>query len=92
MRVVRMRLGDELIELTEYLTPRGRPVPGDSRGNDRWFQHIAIIVSDMDRAYARLREAKAQHASPAPQRLPDWNPTAGGIRAFLLSSELRRDQ
>src|SRR5712691_5136334 len=84
MRVVRMRLGDDLIELTEYLTPRGRPVPGNSRGNDGWFQHIAIIVSDMDRAYARLREAKVQHASPAPQRLPDWNPKAGGIRAFYF--------
>jgi catechol 2,3-dioxygenase-like lactoylglutathione lyase family enzyme len=84
MRVVRMRLGDELIELTEYLTPRGRPVPADSRANDHWFQHIAIIVSDMDRAYARLREAKVQHASPAPQRPPDWNPKAGGIRAFYF--------
>ena len=84
MRVVRMRLGDELIELTEYLTPGGRPVPADSRANDHWFQHVAIIVSDMDRAYARLREAKVQHASPAPQRLPDWNPKAGGIRAFYF--------
>jgi catechol 2,3-dioxygenase-like lactoylglutathione lyase family enzyme len=45
MRVVRMRLGGESIELTEYLTPRGLPVPADSRGNDRWFQHIAIIES-----------------------------------------------
>ncbi len=84
MRVVRMRLGDESIELTEYLTPRGRPMPLDSRGNDRWFQHVAIIVSDMDRAYARLHEHRAQHASPAPQRLPDWNPKAGGIRAFYF--------
>src|SRR5215467_9457247 len=55
MRVVRMRLGDEFIELTEYLAPKGRPIPVDSRSNDRWFQHIAIIVSDMDKAYARLR-------------------------------------
>ena len=29
MRVVRMRLGGEAIELTEYLTPRGRPIPVD---------------------------------------------------------------
>src|SRR5437867_2189175 len=84
MRVVRMRLGDESIELTEYLTPRGRPVPADSRGNDRWFQHIAIIVSDMDRAYARLHQHRVQHASPAPQRLPDWNANAAGIRAFYF--------
>jgi catechol 2,3-dioxygenase-like lactoylglutathione lyase family enzyme len=84
LRIVRMRLGDEEIELTEYLAPRGRPVPFDSRSNDLWFQHIAIIVSDMDAAYSKLREHKVQHASPAPQRLPDWNPNAGGIEAFYF--------
>src|SRR6516164_5909125 len=51
MRTARMRLGDDCIELTEFLAPRGQPVPADSRANDRWFQHIAIITSDMDRAY-----------------------------------------
>jgi catechol 2,3-dioxygenase-like lactoylglutathione lyase family enzyme len=84
LRVVRLRLGDESIELTEYLTPRGRPIPADSRSNDRWFQHIAIIVSDMDKAYAWLRQHKVEHASSGPQRLPDWNPNAGGIRAFYF--------
>src|SRR5947208_2050500 len=34
MRVVRMRLGDEFIELTEYLAPNGRPIAVDSRSND----------------------------------------------------------
>jgi catechol 2,3-dioxygenase-like lactoylglutathione lyase family enzyme len=84
MRVVRMRLGGEQIELTEYLTPRGRPIPVDSRSNDRWFQHVAIIVADMDKAYDRLRQHHVEHASPAPQRLPDWNTAAGGIRAFYF--------
>jgi catechol 2,3-dioxygenase-like lactoylglutathione lyase family enzyme len=84
MRVVRMRLGDEFIELTDYLAPEGRPVPVDSRSNDRWFQHIAIIVSDMDRAYRWLRQHKVQHASSGPQRLPDWNKNAGGIEAFYF--------
>jgi catechol 2,3-dioxygenase-like lactoylglutathione lyase family enzyme len=84
MRVVRLRLGNEQIELAEYLAPRGRPIPDDSRSNDRWFQHVAIIVSDMDRAYAVLRAHKAQHASTGPQRLPDWNPNAGGIEAFYF--------
>lgn len=83
-RVVRMRLGDEFLELTEFLAPRGRPIPVDSRSNDGWFQHIAIIVSDMDRAYAHLRRHKVQHASPGPQRLPDWNANAGGIEAFYF--------
>ena len=84
MRVVRMRLGDEFIELTEYLAPKGRPIAVDSRSNDRWFQHIAIIVSDMDKAYARLRENKVEHASSGPQRLPDWNKNAAGISAFYF--------
>jgi len=84
MRVVRMRLGDEYIDLTEYLAPKGRPVPVDSRSNDRWFQHIAIITSDMDRAYALLRQNKVEHASTGPQRLPDWNKNAGGIKAFYF--------
>jgi catechol 2,3-dioxygenase-like lactoylglutathione lyase family enzyme len=84
LRIVRMRLGEEEIELTEYLAPRGRPIPSDSRSNDLWFQHIAIIVSDMDAAYSRLREHRVQHSSPGPQRLPDWNPNAGGIEAFYF--------
>jgi catechol 2,3-dioxygenase-like lactoylglutathione lyase family enzyme len=85
MRVARLKLGDEAIELTEYLAPRGKPFPGDSRSNDRWFQHVAIIVSDMDRAYARLRQFKAPHLSSGPQRLPDWNKNAGGIKAFYFA-------
>ena len=84
IRTARLRLGDEFIELSEYLAPKGRTIPTDSRGNDRWFQHVAIIVSDMDRAYAWLRQNKVQHASSGPQRLPDWNKNAGGIQAFYF--------
>jgi catechol 2,3-dioxygenase-like lactoylglutathione lyase family enzyme len=84
MRVVRMRLGDEQIELTEYLAPKGRPIPVDARSDDRSFQHIAIIVSDMDKAYAWLRQNRVEHASSGPQRLPDWNKNAAGIRAFYF--------
>lgn len=84
LRIVRLKLGEETITLTEYLTPKGRPVPADSRSNDRWFQHIAIIVSDMDRAYARLSKHNVRHVSTAPQRLPDQNPNAGGIEAFYF--------
>jgi catechol 2,3-dioxygenase-like lactoylglutathione lyase family enzyme len=84
IRVVRLRLGDESIELTDYLAPEGRPIPVDMRSNDKWFQHIAIVVSDMDKAYQRLREFKVQHASTGPQRIPDWNKAAAGIRAFYF--------
>src|SRR5712675_3025039 len=89
MRVVRLRLGDEFIELTEYLAPKGRPIPVDSRSNDLWFQHIAIIVSDMDKAYQHLRAHHVRHASSGPQTLPDWNPNAGGISAFYFKDSDR---
>ncbi|MGE5323599.1 MAG: VOC family protein [Actinomycetota bacterium] len=84
IRVARLQLGEEQLELTEYLAPRGRPVPVDSRSNDRWFQHVAIIVRDMDAAYSWLRKNKVQFASSGPQTLPAWNKNAGGIKAFYF--------
>jgi catechol 2,3-dioxygenase-like lactoylglutathione lyase family enzyme len=84
MRVVRLRLGDEYLQLVEFLAPRGRPAPVDARSNDRWFQHVAIIVSDMHSAYARLRRLKVQQASTGPQLLPKTIPGAAGIRAFYF--------
>jgi catechol 2,3-dioxygenase-like lactoylglutathione lyase family enzyme len=84
MRIARLKLGAETLELTQYLAPEGRPIPPDMRSNDRAFQHIAIIVSDMDKAYRHLREHKVRHASTGPQRLPDWNKNAGGIEAFYF--------
>ncbi len=84
IRFVRLRLGDEQIELHEYLAPKGRPIPPDARSNDKAFQHVAIIVSDMAKAYARLREFKVSHASTGPQRLPEYIKAAAGIEAFYF--------
>jgi catechol 2,3-dioxygenase-like lactoylglutathione lyase family enzyme len=83
-RVVRLALGNEILELTDYLTAGGRAIPADSRSNDAWFQHVAIVVADMDSAYAWLRAHRVVHASTGPQTLPAWNPGAGGIRAFYF--------
>jgi catechol 2,3-dioxygenase-like lactoylglutathione lyase family enzyme len=84
VRVERMQLGEEFIELTQFLAPRGRPMPADTRANDGWFQHVAIIVSDIEKGYSRLRSFKVEQASTGPQRLPDWNPNAGGIKAYYF--------
>ena len=83
-RLVKLRLGSEEIELTEFLAPKGRPMPPDIRANDRLFQHVAIVVSDIAKAYGVLRARNVEHASTGPQRLPDWNPNAGGISAFYF--------
>ncbi len=84
MRIVRMRLGNEFVDLTEYLAPRGRPIPVDSRSNDLWFQHIAIVVRDMDQAFEKLRALKVQFVSTGPQTLPASLPAAAGIKAFYF--------
>jgi catechol 2,3-dioxygenase-like lactoylglutathione lyase family enzyme len=84
LRVATLQLGDERITLTEHLANPGRPIPDDSRSFDHWFQHVAIVVSDMDRAYERLQAHKVTHVSTAPQTLPGWNRDAGGIKAFYF--------
>jgi catechol 2,3-dioxygenase-like lactoylglutathione lyase family enzyme len=84
IRIALLQLGDEQLQLTQFLAPIGRPMPADSRGNDRWFQHVAIIVSDMDRAYAWLRKHGVAQASTGPQLLPKWNSNAGGISAYYF--------
>src|SRR5262245_16078471 len=35
VRIERLKLGDESIELMQFVAPRGRPIPVDSRSNDR---------------------------------------------------------
>jgi catechol 2,3-dioxygenase-like lactoylglutathione lyase family enzyme len=84
LRVVELQLGDETIELTEFLTDKGRSIPLDSRSHDRWFQHLAIVVSDLHRADQHLRQHSTVRVSPQPQTLPDWNPVAGGIQAIYF--------
>jgi catechol 2,3-dioxygenase-like lactoylglutathione lyase family enzyme len=84
LRVARLRLGSEEIELSEYLAPQGRPLPQDSRSNDLWFQHVAIMVRDIDAAYKWLRAHHVQHVSSGPETLPAWNAQAGGIQAFYF--------
>jgi len=84
MRIVRMQLGKEYIDLIQYLTPQGRPIPADSRSNDLWFQHVAIVVRNMDQAFEVLRRLKAQFVSTAPQTLPASIPAAAGIKAFYF--------
>jgi catechol 2,3-dioxygenase-like lactoylglutathione lyase family enzyme len=84
VKIANLRLGLESVQLIEYRTPRGRPVPLDSRSNDAWFQHLAIVVSDMDAASARLQGHKVRQISTAPQVLPEWNQNAAGIKAFYF--------
>jgi catechol 2,3-dioxygenase-like lactoylglutathione lyase family enzyme len=82
IRIVTLQLGDELIRLMQYLNLAGKPIPSDSQSNDLWFQHLAIVVSDMASAYDHVRSFLVDPISTAPQTIPLENKTSGGVQAF----------
>ena len=84
VRIVSLRLGAESIRLMDFDGADSRAIPADTRSNDLWFQHLAIVVSDMDAAYHRLLSEGVTHVSTAPQTLPDYLPNAAGIKAFYF--------
>jgi catechol 2,3-dioxygenase-like lactoylglutathione lyase family enzyme len=71
VRIVSLQLGQETIRLMQFLNAQSKAVPADSKSNDLWFQHFAIIVSDMDKAYAQLQKFSFSPISPEPQTLPN---------------------
>jgi catechol 2,3-dioxygenase-like lactoylglutathione lyase family enzyme len=75
-----MRLGAQDIALVRFAR-QGRPYPRDSRSDDLWFQHLAIVVNDMDAAYAHLSLSAVWRpiSDGGPQLLP---PSNGAVRAF----------
>ena len=82
VRHVTLQLGEESITLEQYLSPVGQPIPVDSRSNDLWFQHFAVVVSDMDKAFEHVREFPITSISSAPQTIPESNKAAAGIKAY----------
>lgn len=84
--LVKLRLGDELLYLIQFLPGYENLYQEDSRSHDLWFQHIAIVVSDMDKAYARLMKHGIRSISHSPQTIPDWNESGRGVKAFYFRS------
>lgn len=80
VRTTRLAIGDQHVELMAF-EPPGRPNPAGSDSSDLWFQHLAIIVSDIGAAYAQLRKAGrfAPISENGPERLP---PESGSVSAF----------
>ena len=75
-----LRLGLERIELLAF-EPAGSAYPFKSHSPDLWFQHFAIIVSDMEAAFARLQAAGGfvPISVGGPVVLPA---SSGGVTAF----------
>ena len=82
--MVKLELGEEHIYLQDFEGGEGKTIPADSKSNDLWFQHMAIVVSDMEQAYGELRSQNVTHVSTFPQTLPETIPAAAGIKAFYF--------
>lgn len=82
VRRASLKLGDEMVHLEQFVSPAGERVPVDSRSNDLWFQHFAIVVSDMENAFAHVQKFAITGISSAPQTIPESNQAAAGIKAY----------
>jgi catechol 2,3-dioxygenase-like lactoylglutathione lyase family enzyme len=78
-RAVAMEIGQERVEFVQFQVP-GRPYSANSQSSDRWFQHFAIVVGDMDAAYARL--GWVHFSAIFEGGLQTLPPETGGVRAF----------
>jgi catechol 2,3-dioxygenase-like lactoylglutathione lyase family enzyme len=80
---VELRLGNQAIRLIGA-QPGGRPYPADVAGWSPLFQHIAIVVADMARAYTHLSTIPGwtRISTSGPQVLPA---ASGGVSAFKFS-------
>lgn len=85
VRVQTLKLGRELLELRSHDNKAFPQLPPDTNGNDQWFRHFAIVTSDIDVAFQRIRE-DVIFTSTSPQTLPTWNIQASGIKAFKFKS------
>jgi catechol 2,3-dioxygenase-like lactoylglutathione lyase family enzyme len=58
LRVIELALGDQrLLELIQYLHPLGAPRPVSATPADVGAHHVALLVDDIDGAYAILSAA-----------------------------------
>lgn len=79
-----LRLGKEYLYLIAF-SPPGRAYP-KIRSNDHLFQHMAIVVSDMEKVHRELIKYGIQAISEGPETIPEWNEAAAGIKAFYFRS------
>jgi len=77
---VQLALGEATVEVLEFDNP-GKPYSPYLSPFDNAFQHFAIVVDDMDRAFERLSSMSGWTAisTSGPQRLPE---SSGAVTAF----------
>jgi len=70
-------IGEQRVFIEQFSEP-GLPYPAQSDTASLWFQHLALVVTDIASAHAQLRD-EIPISRHGPQHLPA---TSGGITAF----------
>jgi catechol 2,3-dioxygenase-like lactoylglutathione lyase family enzyme len=75
-----LMLGHEAVELLEFDSP-GRAYPTSPTSSDLAFQHLALVVANMEAAYRRLLEVPGwtRISQAGPELLPE---SSGSVTAF----------
>ncbi len=55
-RIAHLDLHGQMLELFQYLSPEGRPIPSDYRQADKGYIHMGLTSDDARADYRRLQE------------------------------------
>jgi catechol 2,3-dioxygenase-like lactoylglutathione lyase family enzyme len=72
-----LRLGGQAVAIEQF-DPSGRPYPADGNPASLSFQHLALVIDDMEQAFQRVR-GQVAISQDGPQHLP---PSSGGVVAY----------
>lgn len=73
-RIVHLKSGATVLELFEYLDPRGRPIPRDRTQADHGLSHLGFATTDIHGDYVRLQAAGVRfYSAPIEYRPNVWN-------------------
>ena len=72
-----LRMGEQTVAIDQF-EEAGCAYPEESDAASLWFQHLALVVPDIEEAYGRVRDM-APISEGGPQHLP---PASGGASAY----------
>ena len=73
-RIAKLKSGQTILELFEYLKPRGRQIPSDYTQADNGLTHIGFASGDIHCDYKKLKEHGVKfYSEPIEYRPNVWN-------------------
>lgn len=85
-KIARLQLGEESSYLLEFSPSHPLPHYFEFNSHDLYFQHIAIVVSNMEKAHQKVMDSGVKAISEDHQTIPEWNEAAAGVKAFYFRS------